>query len=175
MALTRVTNRLVRDNMQDKLANGEVIYVTDEKTFYLYNDGNFTKITTDTDMKLSLYDMNAQIISQLPTLNEEMLNNKEKDFKNFIKETDNDFYMLYGKEISYFTVFNKLNPNIKFVGYQIDSDFYKELIECLHNIGEIKSFTLTDAKDAFEIWVKTDEDKTTCLYFFPYDAGIIFI
>ena len=175
MGLTRVTDILVRDNIRDKLANGEVVYVIDEKTFYLYNDGNFTKIPTDTDLKLSLYDMNAQVISQLPTLSEEKLNNKNKDFKNFIKETNNNFYMLYGKEISYFTVFHNLDPYIGYIGYQIYTDFYEVLLECLRNIGEVKSFDLTEAKDAFEIWVKIDEDKTTCLYFFPYDTGIVYV
>jgi hypothetical protein len=130
---------------------------------------------TDTDLKLSLYDMNAQIISQLPALSKEDIQAKKQTFKDFLEKTENNFYMLYGKEISYFTVFHNLDSYIDYVGYQIYTDFYEVLLECLRNIGEVKSFDLTEAKDAFEIWVKVDEDKTTCLYFFPYDSGIVYV
>ena len=43
----------------------------------------------------------------------------------------------------------------------------------------IKSFELTEAKDAIEIWVRMypkvaeEESILTCMYLFPYDNGIV--
>jgi hypothetical protein len=49
------------------------------------------------------------------------------------------------------------------------------IFACIENIGHLKSFELTEAKDAIEIWVTTPEEVTTCLYFFPYDAGVVLV
>ena len=171
--MTKVTNIIARDILTPK--EGEVVFVEEEKKFYIYHDDNYILIPNETNMKLGLYDMNAQIISQLATLNRETIRSKRKDFKDFINKTDNNFYMLYSKEISYFTLFNTLDPGVNCVGTEVFSDFYEVFIECLKNIGEIKSLELTTAKDAFEIWVKVSEEQTTCFYFFPYDTGIVYI
>jgi hypothetical protein len=171
--MTTVTNTIARNALTPK--EGEVVFMEEENEFYLYHNDEYTLIPNEAKVKLGLYDMNAQIISQLATLNRETIRSKRKDFKDFINKADNNFYMLYGKEISYFTLFNILDPNVNYVGAEVFSDFYEVFIECLKNIGEIKSLELTTTKDAFEIWVKTPEDKTTCLYFFPYDTGIVYI
>lgn len=70
--------------------------------------------------------------------------------------------MLYGKEISYFTLFKLLDSQY----------FANEVIACLKNIGAIKAIDLTEANDAVEIWVET-ENGPTVLYLFPYDNGVV--
>ena len=70
--------------------------------------------------------------------------------------------MLYGKEISYFTLFKIVEPQY----------FSYEVIECLKNVGDIKAIDLTEDKDAIEAWVIAD-NEVTCLYLFPYDLGIV--
>lgn len=173
MALIKVTDMIARQALKPQ--DGDVVFVKDTKDFFIYHDENYTLIPKEANLALSLYDMNAQIMSQLPTLSKEDMQTKKQTFKDFLGKTENNFYMLYGKEISYFTVFHNLDPYIGYTGYQIYTDFYEVLLECLRNIGEVKSFDLTETKDAFEIWVKVDEDKTTCLYFFPYDSGIVYV
>ena len=84
-----------------------------------------------------------------------LVNNLHSKFENF-------YYMLYGKEISYFTLF-KINES-KYFG--------KEVIECLKDVGYIKAIDLTDTGDAIECWVE-NEQGPTCLYLFPYDAGVV--
>ncbi len=111
-------------------------------------------------INIGLYDINKQIINQLPILNN--LNDKEDLFNILHEKFNNTFYMLYGKEISYFTLFKIVNKE----------NFYKEVIECLNNVGDIKAIDLTESKDAIEIWIQ-DEDESTCLYLFPYDNGIV--
>lgn len=70
--------------------------------------------------------------------------------------------MLYGKEISYFTLYKIIKPQC----------FGNEVIDCLKNIGIIKAIDFTETQDAIEIWVE-DDNGPTCLYLFPYDNGVV--
>jgi hypothetical protein len=172
--IIKVSNATVRNLYKPK--DGDVIFQEDTKEFFVYKDNAYIPMPEEAGVQMSLYEMNAQIIEQLSPMNREALRAKKKDFRDFIDKTNNKFYMLYGKEISYFTLFNNLDPTIGYVGYDISTDFFVVLVECLHNIGQIKSFDLTKAKDAYEIWVTTATDnKTTCLYFFPYDTGLVYV
>ena len=82
--------------------------------------------------------------------------------------------MLYGREINYFTLFVK-DENWELESLDIG------VIECLNNIGTIYSIEYTKEKDAIEIWVEVEtntdteeiEKLITCMYLFPYDAGIV--
>jgi hypothetical protein len=113
-------------------------------------------------LNMKLYDLNKQVISQLPNLTE--FNEIIENINEFSKSTNNIHYMLYGKEQSYFTVFEKEDNNTETLG--------EAIIDCLTNVGNIKTIELTEAKDAFEIWVAID-GEATCLYLFPYDSGIV--
>jgi hypothetical protein len=70
--------------------------------------------------------------------------------------------MLYGKEISYFTLYKIIKSQY----------FGNEVIDCLKNIGIIKAIDFTETQDAIEIWVENDNGPT-CLYLFPYDNGVV--
>jgi hypothetical protein len=75
----------------------------------------------------------------------------------------NKYFMLYGKEISYFTVFKIIEP--QYLG--------EDVLSCCLNVGPVKVMDLTEAGDAVEIWVQPENDEPTCLYLFPYDSGIV--
>ena len=140
---------------------GEIIQSTIDKKFYIYKDGNWMLINMDSSgINMGLYDMNKQIIAQLPELTD--LEEKEEVIHGLHIDWGNFYYMLYGKEISYFTLFKMKEPQY----------FGKEVIECLKNIGTIKAIDFTEAKDAIEIWVQIAEEPT-CLYLFPYDSGVV--
>ena len=109
---------------------------------------------------MGLYDMNKHIISQLPVLTD--LENKKYTINSLHAKFNNEFYMLYGKEISYFTLFRIFDST--YLG--------NEVIDCLNNVGDIKAIDFTEAQDAIEIWIQ-DEDGPTCLYLFPYDSGLV--
>ena len=116
--------------------------------------------------ELGLYDMNKQIIAQLPDLTD--WDRVEETLKNFDIDWHNKYYMLYGKEIGYFTLFMRDSYN-----WEIES-LDLAVMECLINVGPIYSIELTAGKDAIEIWVKdTQQDLLTCMYLFPYDNGIV--
>ena len=140
---------------------GEIMQNLSDDKFYIWKEDKWMQINTDSSgLNMGLYDINKQIISQLPELTD--LESKKEIISLLHSEWGNDYYMLYGKEISYFTLFKLIKPQL--FGY--------EVIECLKNIGTIKAIDLTENKDAVEIWVESKEGPT-CLYLFPYDTGIV--
>ena len=143
---------------------GEIIQNPDGE-YLIWKDGNWNKINVEgSNISMGLYDMNKQIIAQLPTLTTNDLLEKLPLVEELHNKYNNEYYMLYGKEISYFTLF-KLK--------EIES-FPHEAIDCLQNIGPIKAIDLTEDKDAIEAWVMAD-DEATCLYLFPYDMGVVVV
>lgn len=143
---------------------GDIAHATDTEHFYLYTESGWQDVTNDIGMNLnmSLYDMNKQIIAQLPAL--EDFSEAIAAIDTFVADTLNTHYMLYGKEISYFTILQRCMGYTETVG--------EAVVDCLKNVGLIKSIDLTANKDAFEIWVMIN-DNATCLYLFPYDSGIV--
>lgn len=147
-----------------RVQDGELAFCTDTKKVMMYQDNTWHEFKAESGLNLNLYDLNKSIISQLPNLNSENIYKAIKLINIFAEDTNNTYHMLYGKEINYFTLFVK--------------DFYaresigQEVINCLSNIGIIKSIELTEEKDAVEIWVE-NENNFIILYLFPYDNGII--
>ena len=139
---------------------GEIIQ-TPEGKFMIWHDNTWNEVKIDGGgINMGLYDMNKQIISQLPCM--EDFSKALEDIRTLHETYWNKYYMMYGKEISYFTLF-------EIIGY---NDFGNDVIDCCTNIGPIKAMDLTEAGDAIEIWVEI-EDGPTCLYLFPYDSGIV--
>ena len=119
------------------------------------------------DASIELYELNRSIVEQQGILDAEALAEKFKLINAFAADTKNDFYMLYGREINYFTVFTKHEK------WELET-LALAVTECLANIGSIYSIELTAEKDAIEIWVKDNhQDLLTCMYLFPYDSGIV--
>lgn len=146
---------------------GDIAYCIDKGCVMIYSQNEWKEIQKESDgLKLQLFDLNKSIISQLPSLSKEKLNQGLELIDNFDLEHRNNFYMLYGKEISYFTIFS---TQTECSDFEVLSD---AVIGCLENVGAIKSIELTEEKDAIEIWVSIGADAT-CLYLFPYDNGIV--
>lgn len=146
--------------IQYEPAEGELIQ-TPEGKYMIWYDGHWNEFQMKSNgIEIGLYDMNKQIIAQLPDLTD--WDHVENILKNFDIDWNNDYYMMYGKEISYFTVF-KIKEHIAFA---------REVIDVVKNVGTVKAMDLTAAADAIEIWVIYN-DEPTCLYLFPYDMGIV--
>lgn len=139
---------------------GEVIQ-TPEGEYMIWHDGHWNTFKMENNgIEMDLYDMNKQIIAQLPDLTN--WDDIEILFNQFYKIHHNTYYMMYGKEISYFTVFKVRKPHL----------FGSVVMDCIPNIGIVKAIDITEAEDAVEIWVMNN-DEPTCLYLFPYDMGLV--
>lgn len=116
----------------------------------------------------TLYDANKDIMSKQEPISPREWMNKSKALVEFCKTTQNQYYMLLNRETYNFTLFNfgsKNNHTRKLI--------YDELKICLQNRGEVLSIELTQQKDAYEIWIRDDEQNILVYYFFPYDIGVI--
>lgn len=121
----------------------------------------------------TLYDINKNIVKQNEVkLGKGILNSKKEIIKNFIIQTNNNYYMLLCNERKDYTVFDFLLDNNKKTKRPINCA--KCLVdECLANRGEIRGIDLTKDKTAIEIWMIID-DEAYVYYFFPYDNGVIY-
>lgn len=129
--------------------------------YYIWHEDNWHEFKMESSgIEMGLYDMNKQIIEQLSDLTDWA--HAEDVLTHFEGEWRNQYYMMYGKEISYFTVFH-IKERIAFA---------REVIDCIRNVGTVKAIDLTEAADAVEIWVMYNNEPT-CLYLFPYDMGIV--
>lgn len=157
-AIKRIDISQIRYEPQD----GEIVINTVDDGYYIYKDGNWMKINVENSgLNLGLYDLNKQIIAQLPVLSD--FSKAITDIRDLHGKYWNKYYMMYGKEISYFTLFEVCGNN----------EFGQDVIDCCLNVGVIKAIDMTEAQDAVEIWVQPEDAEPTCLYLFPYDSGIV--
>lgn len=147
---------------------GEIAFCEDTKTYYIYDEEwTETKIQVDGEgAHISLYELNRQIIEQLPAFEETQWAGAESVFSDWEDATNHKYYMLYGREVNYFTLFKKVTKSGEF------NSLFDAIKECLNNIGDVHSFDITEDKMAIEIWVK-HEDIMTCFYLFNYDDGVV--
>lgn len=115
----------------------------------------------------TVYEMNRNVAAAQKELSRTELKKGLREIKYFFLENPNKYFMLLCREKYDFTLFN-LKHKRDFSIHKIIQD----LEECLSNRGQILSIDLTDAKDAFEIWIKID-NKAYVYYLFPYDIGVI--
>ena len=135
---------------------------TPEGKLMIWHDNAWQEIKLEGGgINMGLYDINKQIISQMPIL--EDFEKAMDDIWTLYETYHNKYFMLYGKEISYFTVFKIIEP--QYLG--------EDVLDCCLNVGLVKAMDLTEAGDAVEIWVQPQDGEPTCLYLFPYDSGIV--
>ena len=132
---------------------------------YVSGEWKVIKSTGDSRIKLTNYEINQQLVEQMPDLTNEEIAAADKKLEIYLHKQENKYYMLLCKDISYYTVFclDETAPN----------SIWDELIICCEGIGKIKSIELTDQDDAIEVWVQPKDKTAVAMYFFSYDAGVI--
>lgn len=149
---------------------GEVAYVKKDKKGYIYHEDKWVPVNTDgSGLKMNLYEINKSIISQMEPLTEESLEYLKKDIN---KNLTGDYYLLYGKEISYFTLFERKPQIIQ--DPEEDTSLGNMLIECLKSFDKVYSYEIKDDEKVVEIWVhNSDNNLATVLYLFDYKDGVV--
>ena len=121
---------------------------------------------TASSIGMNMYDINKQIIAQLPAIDEEnMAAVKREIIRKYCNQQKAEYYMLLCRDINYYTVFR---IDLKLADETIED----VLVECANCIGAIKSIGFTEDEQAIELWM-TNEEDTYVAYFFPYDEGVI--
>lgn len=181
---------------ENKYVDGDIVYAVDTEKYYLYTEkngwlhlANFSENTLEkiqqpqycsmeiVDDKsdnptqlstISLYELNKQIIFQMPDYTEEQINEAKNLINSYMVEQNNYFYMLLSNEMRYYTIFSVYN------GTNVLETFPDEVIDCLNSIGPIKSIE-KNTDGVIEIWcVPTSYCEEACVfYLFPYDQGVV--
>lgn len=139
---------------------------------------NDIKADANSEIQMTAYDINKQVIDQLPALAPEAIEERKGIIGGFVNNTDNEYYMLLCRDKNYYTLCHRvthMNPspadNVRQYSEWPNEIITIEdlIIECARCLGEIKSIEQVDG--AIEIWV-TDPFDTYVMYFFPYDGGV---
>ena len=112
-------------------------------------------------MNLSLYEMNKQVISQLPEIEDIAVLTPIRKYKN----KDGKYFMLLCRDLNYYTLF--------VIDLESDVRIEQEVLECLKELGTIKSVEEFEDKNLVEIWVQPEDSDPVVMYFFNYDRGVI--
>lgn len=140
--------------------DGYVVYVEEVNSYKQYINGEWVDTDTPT-ATLSLYDLNKSMFVNKPNMDWRKVENVIKKWN-----PDGTYFLMYGKEIGYFTLFKKDSNSTE--------KFHEVFKDCLVSIGDLKACDVTDNNDGLEIWIKTREkQEITCLYLFNYDEGVV--
>ena len=119
--------------------------------------------------QLTLYELNQQLIANLPIYDEEKWQEAEKILVAWLNEHQDDYYMLLCKELSYYTLFDVSREDLEI------TDFIKELFDILVDLGTVKDISI-DTNDMIAIWLNWHgEEIPRCFYLFPYGAGVVHV
>lgn len=149
------------------LKNGELAETSDDNKKWVYDEEvQDWKEHEAAGVQMSLYDMNKQLIAQLPPM--EDIDKQKEILANFYMGFADNHFMLLCRELNYFTLF-EWDPDRE----EVDK-FENLVLECVHDIGIIHDMQYVNNDTAVEIWVMTPAEEMVCMYLFPYDAGVVY-
>lgn len=159
---------------------GEIFYNQEADQFFIIGEKGLMQVTKkyleeidkavdslqkiDGNVSMTMYEMNQQIISQLPTHDEEKIKEDIEIINQFEKTQNTKYYMLLCKEISYFTGFIKEITSFESLG--------EVVIDCIKPVGCIKDIDNSDPL-CVDIWITTKEGETHCMHLFDYQYGVV--
>lgn len=111
----------------------------------------------------NVYEMNKQLSNKEKILDPIMLNKKVSKVTNLI--CNNKYLMLLCHDQRDYTIFHICNHSAEKLS--------KELKETLLNRGQIVSIDRTEDSQAWEIWIRTNDNEDFCYYLFDYTSGIV--
>lgn len=158
---------------KNRLREGEVAYCKDTNQTFTWHDNQWQEIKVNFEgdaIHMSLYELNAQIMEQLPNHTTEQLQDDIKLINEYDQNKYGKYYMLLCSEYNYYTVLVNTNS------YLNNMDTLGEaVIDCLNNIGAVRScdYDNINLKSAVDIWVKIPNKEIYCFHLFKYDEGIV--
>ena len=170
MEVVRVKNTKFRDALMNH-SEGETVYCEEEKQCYVWTNGEYQPVESQIDgageIKVNYRDLVISAISAFEPIDDEQTKKYQVLLNAWDEIQAKDFYMLYARELDYFTLFHRvIDEGTKCIG--------KEVFECLSDLGSvvyIEDFTEDEYYIIF--WVKTPEGKLTEVYLFDYTKGVV--
>lgn len=145
---------------------GDGFLLTSEDQIYIWSGTEWELPKKNINLKMTNYELNQQVVAQLPNITDEKLQEGKELIENFTAKQGNEYYMLLCKEENYYTVFHYIDANGH---YDSIADGIIELIT--EALGNIKSIESIDG--GIEVWTTNSKKEAHASYLFPYDAGIV--
>ena len=145
---------------------GQTLYIEDEQKVYTYSeDGVLTPMEIASNVQMTAYDINKQIMIQLPRLTPEEIEGTKSLFAEYNQNEGQEYFMLLCHELRYYTLFR--------TGCYTDERAEDIIVdECLKNLGDIISIEKSANGCAIEIWIAVN-DEAYVMYYFNYDEGVV--
>lgn len=107
---------------------------------------------------VTVYSLNKQIYQQMPALNEDKIKSEAvKIGLWFSKEPNFKYFMFLNNELHDYTIFNFNTTNLL--------KAQEELIELMKSRGEVVSIEYQHEQDAYEIWIKKNNEAYMYMLF----------
>lgn len=159
---------------------GEVYYCKQEDSLYQWTDGEWIPYQEPQELvkpvNMTEYDLEKLCVNaQQPVPANEIQDELIARVNKWAETNPACYYMLYGKEISYFTLFSDFN-SVKYVpsNFNFESIGYA-VWYCLSNLAAEKGFYPIEegyiTNDCFNIWISY-QGAPTLLCLFNYDNGV---
>lgn len=146
---------------------GEIVFCEDTHEYYMRGEDCWLELAIDKNSGLNLYELNKNIINQLPSLTKEQIFEKKDLIKKYRDNTNNIFHMLLCRDYNYYTIFVE-KENDEF------HNLSDAVLTIVFELGDVYSIEETE-DGAIEIWIKpTGEEEPYAFYLFPYDAGVVY-
>lgn len=120
---------------------------------------------------LTVFDLNKGIISKEPLFdwsNTEEVEKISKRMQEWFAEDGDSFYLLYGRDIHYVTLFNcYLAHNLEGI-----LDTIRDVLSAVGDVISIDFDTSAD-QHSVEIWIRTKDSPAELLYLMPFDRGVV--
>lgn len=160
-----VPNLKVLESIPSKNKNGEQVLIEDIQKVYEWTEETQEWIPTKAgETGVTLYDLNKIACSKLPPLNEEQLTKAKEEIKRFVTDSDNTYFLMICKELSYYTMF--------ITDSESNEDMADVVIECLNALGILVSVEYSELK-VIEAWIRDDEGNAVIVFMTPYDQGVV--
>lgn len=134
------------------------------------NNKNLKKAKVNGGVTMSLYDLNKNIISQLPSLGEEDIERIKNEINTFDDDNKNLHYMLLCNELHYYTILTGVH-----IGAAEFSSLGSAIIGLINEMGN--EIIAADAFEGrYEIWLRNkdnSEEEPHVYLLFPYDMGVV--
>lgn len=134
------------------------------------NNKNLKKAKVNGGVTMSLYDLNKNIISQLPSLGEEDIERIKNEINTFDDDNKNLHYMLLCNELHYYTILTGVH-----IGAAEFSSLGSAIIGLINEMGN--EIIAADAFEGrYEIWLRNkdnSEEEPHVYLLFPYDLGVV--
>jgi len=159
MIITVKDNSEIASLNPEQINEGTVIFIENEKKYQKFENGAW--VDYNPDLKLSLYDMNKNLVASQKNMDWRKVENVIKKWN-----PQGTYFLMYCKDIGYFTLFKRTEG--------APEKFHEVFKDCLINVGDLKACDITEEGNGLEIWVKPkDSNSAICMYLFNYDEGVV--